>query len=907
MPVGVEYKSDRVIFPLYTGKRKLSLPLSLTSDNIKKLIKANSWETMNLLDDLWVRGIVDCDEPGSAYITYNNISRLDSEQMKQLELPTNSLDIYIHVIGNLKSPTFEVRWYPTANGRKWGHFTKSGPFIHLGDENYYLLDEQQRAIAVIESTGKLNSQLERAKYLDVLKRICRNANIIMDSFVSSEEFIFPKSVSFQITAGNAQCLNICPTLDGLDETMQSSIPEVINDRIVINGTNKHTYIYSDKAIQTTFHSVPRNITGKDVPAFLDNPLAFLPEDVVFNEAEFSKRVKGLKIQRSTAMPYIRLEKTDDNGDWFDFDFGVSLSPDVDEPYDTDDVTYEYTGRKVSNDEYQKLIDMAIEGNDEYVFYNDMWIKVDPHAGKRFLEKCSEVELQLQSGKISKKKARLVLDIFENLNGVEYSEDFLLEIEEATKGNAFIVPGYLNATLRPYQYQGYQFLRDKHEQHMGALIADDMGLGKTVQVIAYLAFLLESEKLKPTLIVLPSSLADNWESELGKFLPALDGKEIYIHQGNSRYKNSAAISTYSIVITTYETLARDQIVLGKVHWSAIICDEAQKIKNYKTQAACAAKGMKSNIRMALTGTPVENRLAELWSIVDFVQPGLLKSYSWFSKEYEKPIQNNVDNAAALSEQLVQNIKPVFIRRVKEDVLADELPSITEHKCTVPFSQKQGELYASVIRNYKDEKGMALACIQQLIKICSHPRLLGDPILDTNMLLNESPKLQETISILEKIKGMNEKAIVFTKIRKMQSILRLVIFQKLGVNAQVINGEVHEGRMRIIDEFSRVSGFNVLILSPRAAGVGLNITEANHVIHYSREWNPAIERQATDRVYRIGQKRNVNVYYPICTSQHFTTAEVRLNDLLEKKKELMKRVIIPSNLEIRVTDMADILQV
>lgn len=906
MPLRFELTQDRVVFPIQISKQKLTLPLTLSNSMIRKLSAANVWDEMILLDDLWVRGIVDCDEPGTAYIVFKNINRLDNEQMRQLNLPVLSPDIIIQVSGNLVSPELVTKWYPVINGRKWGYYQKYGPFVRLGDSDFILTEEQQKAIMLIEENRKCDGQIERAKQLDALKRICKAPNITMDSFVASEDFVFPESVGFKITGGDAQCLNLKPILDGLNENLQALMPTNISDRIAVSDAGRHTYVYNSEKIQSTFYSVPREIKGKDVPAFLDNPLAYLPENVVFDEAEFSKRVKGLKVARSTAMPYVRLEKADKDGDWFDFDFGVSLLTKDDEQTEFESTHLADYGRTLSSEEYKMLVDRAIENEEEFVYYNDMWIKLDPQAGKDFLAKCNQAEHQLESGRISKKKARLVLDIFENLIGVEYSEDFLLEIERSQDTVDFIPPSLLKAVLRPYQHQGYNFLRDKYEHHIGALIADDMGLGKTIQVIAYLAFLMENGSLKPSLIVLPSALTDNWVREFTKFLPALDQKEIYVHQGANRLKNAISISSFSVVLTTYETLARDQITLGKIHWSAIVCDEAQKIKNYRTQAACAAKGMKSNMRMALTGTPVENRLAELWSIVDFVQPGLLKSYSWFSKEYEKPIQDDTENSVSISEELVQHIKPVFLRRVKEDVLAGELPLLSEYRCPVVFSQTQSELYAAAIEKYKSEKGMALACIQQLITICSHPRLVINPIMDTEVLLDESPKLRETISILRKIKEKGEKAIVFTKIRKMQSILRLIIFQVLGVNAQIINGEIHEGRLQIIDNFSRISGFNVLILSPRAAGVGLNIVEANHVIHYTREWNPAIERQATDRVYRIGQKRSVSVYYPICVSQNFTTAEVRLNELLEKKTELMKRVVIPSNLEIRVSEMSDILQ-
>ena len=231
---------------------------------------------------------------------------------------------------------------------------------------------------------------------------------------------------------------------------------------------------------------------------------------------------------------------------------------------------------------------------------------------------------------------------------------------------------------------------QYDAQMGSLLADDMGLGKTAQVIAFMLHLRDLGKLKPALIVVPAVLIENWVSEIRKFGPS----DIYpyTHSGPQRYKSPDIINTYEVVITTYETLSRDQMIMGQIHWAFMACDETQKIKNFRTLAACAVKAMNADCRIAMTGTPVENRLGELWSIVDYVQPGLLKEYTWFKKEFEEPIQLHKENAEEKTAELVDLINPIFLRRLKENVLVG-LPEKYEKKYEVMPGSK-GALFSTL---------------------------------------------------------------------------------------------------------------------------------------------------------------------------------------------------------------------
>jgi SNF2 family DNA or RNA helicase len=433
----------------------------------------------------------------------------------------------------------------------------------------------------------------------------------------------------------------------------------------------------------------------------------------------------------------------------------------------------------------------------------------------------------------------------------------------------------------------------------------MGLGKTIQVITFLASKLEKNRNLKILIVMPKILLENWNNELNKFIPTLIEDNVYIHQGAKREKQREKLMDYTFVLTTYETLARDQVLLGSILWNIMICDEVQKIKNFNTLAASAVKGMNTEFKIAMTGTPVENRLSDLWSIVDYILPGYLSSYSEFKKNYEIPIGNRDIEA---ENELIQKLNPIFFRRMKEEVLIQELPQKHEEKLYVSAVSAERRMYQEILQEYKEqEKKEPLKALNNLIMASSHPQLVRNERTSDRKLVKESSKLNRTIRLLNQIKFKGEKVLIFTRYREMQKILQRIIYAKFKILPSIINGQMAAGmdKYEVIKEFERVKGFNVLILSPKAAGVGLTITAANHVIHYTREWNPAIENQATDRIYRIGQKKEVHVYYLITEYEDIYTVDRKLDNLLEYKKELLRRIIVPENLTVTENDLLEVI--
>lgn len=436
----------------------------------------------------------------------------------------------------------------------------------------------------------------------------------------------------------------------------------------------------------------------------------------------------------------------------------------------------------------------------------------------------------------------------------------------------------------------------------------MGLGKTLQVLYFIEWFYQKVTRKPILVVAPVSLLENWQNEYNKFFPTSNLDVITLWGANVKYyivpndkrQTIVNLSKPAIYLTTYETLRKQQIPFGLIDWGIVILDEAQKVKTPGTFVTNAAKALKAEFKIAMTGTPVENSLMDLWCIIDFCSPGLLENAKEFSKQYQKPLNEKDTDLKLLSEKLRNKIGDTLLRRMKSDV-AKDLPSIEYLKHDEQMPKEQLDSYMnelSMIEELKRKSESSQSVLQgifNLRSISDHPYLKHYQIenVESEKLINSSAKLKKVISILEEIKRNEEKAIVFTENKSMQRVLRKTIHEYFSIHPVIINGETPTSkskydqsklsRQQEIDKYQRIKGFNVIIMSPVAAGFGLNITEANHVIHYTRHWNPAKEQQATDRAYRIGQKKPVKVYFPfaVTPSRDFKTFDIILDELLQKK--------------------------
>jgi len=464
-----------------------------------------------------------------------------------------------------------------------------------------------------------------------------------------------------------------------------------------------------------------------------------------------------------------------------------------------------------------------------------------------------------------------------------------------------VPESLKATLRPYQQQGYEWLVFMRSQGFGAILADDMGLGKTVQLISYLLYVYEFwQEKKPSLIVCPTSVLGNWQKELERFAPSL---KVHTHYASGRLKGEAfhqlvEAEAPQVVLSTYGTISQDVEFLEDVDWAVVTLDEAQNIKNMQTQQSKAIRRLQGDHHIALTGTPIENRLAELWAIFDFIHRGYLGSFKKFQEEFIVPIER--DDSERHKEILRAKIRPFLLRRTKNDPdLMLNLPDKQETKAFCPLTEEQAALYEGFIQDSLadleklspfERKGKILQMLSKLKQLCNHPALyLKEPFGDADSMLARSVKLKRIVELTKEIVDGGEQCLIFTQYIGMGQLLQHCFFELYGWDVPFLTGSMRkEQRDQLVEAFQ--SGeFPVFLLSLKAGGTGLNLTAASHVLHADRWWNPAVENQATDRAYRIGQKQFVQVHKFITIG----TIEEKVDQMLEMKSALSEELIQSSN--------------
>jgi SNF2-related domain/SNF2 Helicase protein/Helicase conserved C-terminal domain len=457
------------------------------------------------------------------------------------------------------------------------------------------------------------------------------------------------------------------------------------------------------------------------------------------------------------------------------------------------------------------------------------------------------------------------------------------------------PAGMRHDLFPFQEKGHGWLRMLGDLGIGAILADDMGLGKTVQAIAMIASEREeagAEAFGPTLVVCPMSVARQWVAEVHRFAPGL---RVHLHHGSDRLANEELhrkANAVDVIVTSYDIATRDVEALAEVDWDRLIMDEAQDVKNPQTKRARALRTLQARRRVAMTGTPIENRLSELWAIMDILNPGLLGSREWFNRVLAQPIEVEKDEAAL--ERLRAVVRPFILRRAKDEPEVElDLPPITVEKDYCKLTIEQASLYQATvdrwfprIEQHEDRfgrRGAVLAMLGHLKQVCNHPEMLmhtGAP------LDGRSGKLEKLVELLQAMPA-DDKALVFTQY---PSFDRLVPYlaEKLGRKVGFFHGRLNaRQRDELLTEFAseEPGGPTVLVISIRAGGRGLNLPAANHVFHFDRWWNPAVEQQATDRAHRLGQHKPVFVHSLICTG----TLEERIDKLLDSKRELVEKVM------------------
>ena len=553
---------------------------------------------------------------------------------------------------------------------------------------------------------------------------------------------------------------------------------------------------------------------------------------------------------------------------------------------------------------QEEIRSLLAQSEGLAFLKGKWVEVNHERLKKMLEEIEEYQgsMTLMSALrmgLETETTRASADVGPILTNGKWLADFMSRLRSPGKIRSVSVPKSFQAVLRPYQKTGYTWLNYMRNLGFGACLADDMGLGKTVQVLAFLEKVRVSDKKARALLIVPASLLGNWQKETSRFAPEMAVRILHGKSGqilNEELKNSRDFLT----ITTYGMVARIP-ELENINWDVLILDEAQAIKNPSTRQTRQIKKLKSKARIAMTGTPVENDLTNLWSLFDFLNKGLLGSSGEFH-EFAKGLSQNPQGYAKLKRM----ISPFMLRRVKTDKkIISDLPEKLEQVDYVNISKKQAVLYRKYVSELAakleeaegmERRGLVLASLTKLKQICNHPdQYLGQQAYE----MKDSGKFELLKELCETIYEKRERVLVFTQFKEITEYLDDFLAEVFHTRGYVLHGGTPVAkRAKIVDAFQGEKYVPYIVLSVKAGGTGLNLTRANHVIHFDRWWNPAVENQATDRAYRIGQKSSVMVHKLVCRG----TLEEKIDEMIRSKQQLAENVI-GSGGETWITEMSN----
>lgn len=745
----------------------------------------------------------------------------------------------------------------------------------------------------------------------LFSRIHRDAALDGEAPDSAEDGLLPPALQSKFiqkfrAAGHA--LNAYRLDEGtivyMDPELKSAL-EIVRRAQGLDEDNRRRFALS-----------PRRFIAEALP---DGELSDNAVDALFIETQqYSERVNGIDIWRKPVLPWI---KPNPNS-WLPESFGLYIG----EPPDGEHVHIDPEQLDVTIEAFER----AVADGQESIKISDVVVPATVQAldSLRAIRDRNLItpEARAVDDTGAEVPCPLFLTVSENFEQVEYEENALGPSQEFVPPN---FPSAVQTVPKKHQRLGFEWLAESWANRLpGVLLADDMGLGKTYQLLAFLAWLRNEKGVtEPFLIVAPTGLLENWRQEmhlhlkngaLGEVLPAFGKNLGLLRQGISRdtqagtaQLSAGAFEGYGVVLTTYETLRDYHMSFARQRFAVAVCDEAQKIKNAASQIRRAAATINARFRIAMTGTPVENRLQDLWTITDWSWPKLLGS----SKDFERRFpESDASALEKLRNQLVdrqEDRPPVMLRRMKDEVL-DGLPpkKVVRHQIDMPPAQ--AERYSRVIEQAMllrgtGERGLMLKVLHELRGTSLYPYSPNDEEFDPQ----NSARLQGVFKALEGIKNAGEKVLVFCEDLAMQAKLAAEIRYRFGTAhpiSRIHGGVGPQARQQIVNDFQRKpSGFDVLILSPKAGGVGLTLTAANHVIHASRWWNPAIEDQATDRVYRIGQTRDVTVHIPLAVHPapelQESSFDLKLDALMERKRTLSAQLLMPGETDVDLDSLFD----
>ena len=907
-------------------------------------------------------------------LEYNEIYNLDRLTLRLLKLPKFFPGlVYIDNKGYFGSSKVEFEYNISSGMDKY--IIVSGNYIESvsNPEKYILTKEQYELIKLIDqynNDSNKNKEInEQYRMLNAIKDVSHKTNLLLNETMKKEdELLLLENIELDFLENDEDYLEVVPQSSQLSKEQNENLRKVFKnanlsqDFYLLNIDNKKVKVVVNRELKDALKVVKSNekISKKD---FVKRESPVFDIDSKSVEYNYGPRVIGLGYLNYRPSPAPNISEID----WFlkEFPKIMTDTPIILKPehleymqdkfnnlkeFEETELKFNIEGeekkffiskenlvneiKKLENSikditDYNKskaldeIIEIAEADNysQDYIAYKGNYIrKFDKEVAEQYRDDLREIEIEKRENKKNTTKDQeKVLLPKDNIETLDYTEDI-----EKIKEEKVELPNSLRYSegieLKEHQKEGLLRIQSLYKKSNvnGLLLCDDMGLGKTIQILSFLAWLKEKEALRPSLLIMPTSLITNWydEKNIGEIQKFFldDTFKVKILDGKKSREEIAELRNYDLVLTSYESLRINHKETGYIEWKVVVCDEAQKMKNPKTLLTTAIKTQNALFKIACSATPIENTVVDLWCLTDFVKPGLLESQKDFEQKYMKPLSSNDINdnkRREINNKLSDLLGEFYLRREKEKVLSSDFPKkIVIYDKIKPSSQQE-----EIIENLKNTGKAALAVIQGMIMTCSHPQLVDRdvdevPLGSEESLIEEAYKLAHIHTILTKVKEKNEKAIIFTKYRKMQKILWNVIKYWFEIEVGIINGDADKSaRRRVLDEFRKKEGFNVIILSPEAAGVGLNIVEANHVIHYTRHWNPAKEEQATDRAYRIGQKKDVYVYYPIISNVESiereeyrtvdewirkqmevdmsgTSPEEKLNRIIVKKKRMLK---------------------
>ena len=860
-------------------------------------------------------------------LPYENIYLLDEDERILLGVP-QPYDKAMRLVGtsmlNLSDFEYKVEFLTYVPDGELIVCERGGNILVKGRDKY-LLNEAQYAL--LNRVDAFNSTPEEDKTTDYnlrcfaeIKALAEQAGCQLDSYLENENVYAPERIKIEIGRDD-EGFTVEPAVDIEEndkfQTYFDKMRKVQAQYPVQRENGERVRIVLNKEQKENLHYLKeqcgKHKTREEIQRMIEQPTEYFDPNAFDLSELYSDRVIEIGVYKPKFYPFICPYKSC----WI-------AGATVETPQNgTTKVTIN------NEEELEKLkreIQSAKENKKGIVEYNNTQLDIEDAM---FLAQTAEKQLKdpSQPAKVESEngnEARNVLIIEENAEELGFAVKERA-IEKGDKYTLFTDPFLQEGfSLKDHQKEGVAWLQHLYKSKAsGCLMADDMGLGKTLQILYFIDW--HSRKYanhKPYLIVAPISLLENWKNEYERFFmqPRMKINMLTSKDVTRKFDKSIVdkMQKMDIILTNYESLRISQLNFCAVEFDVVALDEAQKIKSPGTLVTNAAKALKCNFKIAMTGTPVENSLLDLWCIMDFCVPGLLGNAKAFAAQYQNPLKKEDNDIVALGNEVHDKLGVYFMRRLKKDA-AKDLPDKIELKEKVLMPPVQKEAYASVVNDYTSGiQPNMLVTIMHLREVSEHPYLYDSTLLnhETDEIVETSARLQATIKFLDEIKKKEEKVIIFVERKETQKMLQKLCLKRYGIITKIINGDTpsivkrnmpnKQSRQSSIDEFQAVDGFNVIIMSPVAAGMGLNVTAANHVIHYSRHWNPAKENQATDRAYRIGQTKDVFVYYPMAVRTDIKSFDETLDDLLSRKTSLATSTIFPTErVEVKQEELGQML--